>query len=481
MPKGGLLDLVAHGVQDVYLIGNPNYSFFKKVYKRHTNFIIESIRGTFDGSPNFGEKLTLTVPRNGDLLSSIIMEVDLPELEATGFDIVHSIKYISNIGQALIEYTELKIGGQTIDKQYSEWMYLWNQLTLGSPKVRDYNQMIKSVSQNGPMTVYIPFQFWFCRHISSALPLVALQYHKVEIDIKLRPLSQLYNFGERNYYDLQYLGSETHSGSTVYRYKKIKGSLFGSEIDDKRFYYNGSNQYATIIFISDETEEFYLDTQIPTSGETRGYVEPTYQLSGNPSITNIRIFLDFIYLDTFERSYFAKEEHRYLIEQLQFSENIGITSSELTKKLDLDFNLPVKELFWVCQNNEVLNHNNLLQFSNSPDIFYENNTDDITSLTLLYNGNERFEARSGEYFRLIQPFQRHKQSVFDKYIYVYSIALKPEEYQPSGASNFSKIDRVELIATLRNNRPYNSVLKVYAINYNILRIAKGMGGIAFAN
>lgn len=477
MPKGGLLDLVAHGVQDVYLIGNPSLSFFKKVYKRHTNFVTESIKVTFDGNPNFGEKISVKIPSNGDLINTITMEVDLPELTATGSDNVHTIQYISNIGQALIEYSEIKIGGQTIDKQYSEWVYIWSQLTLSNSKIKDYNQMIKSSAQNGPITVYIPFYFWFCKDIANALPLVALQYHPVELEIKLRPLSQLYNFGERSYYNLQYVST---LGPSAYKYTKTAGALFTPDIDGKIYVYNNGNSTANITDIG-EVDSIQLDVQLPDSGLTRGYVKPSYTLSGNPTITNIRIYVDYIFLDTFERSYFAKEEHRYLIEQVQYSENIGITSSELTKKVLLDFNLPVKELLWVCQNDEVLDNNEHLKFTNSPDTIYENNTDDLTNISLLYNGNDRFEPRQGEYFRLIQPFYRHSNSVYDKYIYVYSLALEPEKHQPSGASNFSKIDKVEFVTLLRNNRSYTSKLKIFAINYNILRIARGMGGVAFAN
>lgn len=480
MGKGGLLDLVAHGVQDIYLIGNPNYSFFKKVYKRHTNFVQESIRCVADGIPNFGEKLTLTVPRNGDLLKDVFIEVDLPELVGSGEDSLHSISYVSNIGQALIEYVELKIGGQTIDKQYTEWMYMWNQLTLGSPKVREYNEMIKSSASNGPITVYIPLQFWFCRDISNALPLVSLQYHSVEIDVKIRPLEKLYNFGSIQYYDLEYVQPYLHNGIQLYQYQRTTGDLFTADIDGKNLIYNNGNLSTPIVFLQGDNDKLYLNVQL-TNGIERAYVHHNYTLVGNPLLTDIRFYLDFIYLDTDERSYFAKEEHRYLIEQVQYTDSIGVATSELTKSINLTFNLPVKELFWVCQNDEVLAHNEILTFTNSLDNSYENNTDDIITAKLQYNGNDRFESRSGEYFRLIQPFKYHKQSVFDKYIYVYSLALKPEDHQPSGASNFSKIDTAKLEFTLRASRPYTSTIKVFALNYNILRISKGMAGVAFVN
>ena len=139
------------------------------------------------------------------------------------------------------------------------------------------------------------------------------------------------------------------------------------------------------------------------------------------------------YLDSYERKYFAQANHRYLIEQLQFSGNDGIAASQTSKKVKLDFNLPVKELFWVYQTNENLGHNQLLNFKSSPDEFYETAVDDVSDLVIKYNGIDRFESRKGEYFRLVQPYQKHSRVPFDKYIYSYSFSCNPEIQQPMGA------------------------------------------------
>ncbi len=202
MPNAGLLDLVAHGVQDIYLIGNPQMTYFKAVYKRHTNFVRESIQGAFDGTQDFGNRIVWRIPQSGDLVNTVLLEIDLPELTATGSDTQNTISYIPNIGQAIIEYVELKIGGQTIDKQYGDWMYIWNELTKTDEKKRALYEMTKSEPRNGPFTCYVPLQLWFCRNIGNALPLVALQYHPVDIEIVLRPLNQLYYFGQARYYNL---------------------------------------------------------------------------------------------------------------------------------------------------------------------------------------------------------------------------------------------------------------------------------------
>lgn len=473
MPSGSLLQLVAHSVNDIYLIGNPQMTYFKSVYKRHTNFVIESIRATFEGDTTFGSKIVCKIPRNGDLINTMTMEVDLPELVATGSDDQHSIQYISNIGYNMIDYCEIRIGSQLIDRQYGEWMQVWSDLTYTSTKKQCLDQMIKGDAQNGPMTVYVPFQFWFCRHIGASLPLVALQYHEVELDIYLRPLNQLYTFGPTRYYDLTYLGNPAPG---QYQYQRQAGVVFTPDITGKLLNYNSGANTTAITYDSPDT--IILGILLTGNQLIRDYVTPTYTLIGSPQILDMRLYIDYIFLDTYERKYFANAQHRYLIEQVQFNEAEGLQANALTKRVQIDFNLPVKELYWICQTAENYSANQLSNFTNTPDIYYRQPSDFIDTLTILFNGNERFQPRSGEYFRLIQPFQDHTNIPFDKYINVYSFALTPEEYQPSGASNFSKIDTVELYMTMRANNPASSI-RVYGINYNLLRIMSGMGGVAF--
>lgn len=481
MPSAGLLDLVAHGVQDIYLIGNPQMTFFKAVYKRHTNFVMESVQGTFDGTQNFGNRIVCRVPRNGDLLNTVIVEFDLPELTATGGDSIYNISYIPNIGQSIIEYVELKIGGQTIDKQYGEWMYIWNELTLTDEKKQAFYEMTKSAPQNGPFTCYVPLQLWFCRNIGNSLPLVALQYHDVDIEIVLRPLNQLYYFGQARYYDLvegeEYTGAIPISGLTVYD-RGTSGLAFTSDVGNHLLVYDSGNSTSTITYLT--PTQIGLDVDAGPIIQ-RAYISPAYSLVGSPPISDIRIYLDYVYLDTYERKYFAQANHRYLIEQLQTTGEVGISPIETSTKISVDFNLPVKELFWVVQTQENLNNNERLNFLSTPDPVYEAATDIIQSMTITYNGSQRFSPRRGEYFRLIQPFQHHTNpGTFSKYIYCYSFALHPEELQPSGASNYSKIDTVDFQIQLNQTHPA-SVIHIYAFNYNVLRIVNGMGGIAFLN
>jgi hypothetical protein len=475
MPAGSLIQLVAHSVNDIYLIGNPQMTFFKAVYKRHTNFVMESIRAVFEGETDFGNKLVCKIPRNGDLMHTMVLEVDLPQLTATGSDDVNSIRYISNIGYNMIDYCEIRIGSQLIDRQYGEWMAIWSELTYTTPQKQALSQMVKGDAQNGPMTVYIPFQFWFCRHIGAALPLVALQYHEVELDIYLRPLSQLYNMGPIHYYDLTYLANPAPG---QYQYQLANGIMATPDITGKTLYYSAGSGSATITYDSPDT--IILNQLLSGSQLTRAYVVPTYVLTGTPSILDMRLYVDYIFLDTYERKYFANNEHRYLIEQCQFNENESIDPAIVNKKVKLEFNMPVKELYWLCQTSENATNNELSNYTNSPDIYYQFPSDFINLMTIMFNGNDRFYQRAGEYFRLIQPFQGHTNIPFDKFINVFSFALDPEEYQPMGSANFSKLDTVEFYMEMAANNPACTI-RVYAVNYNLLRISNGMGGVAFSN
>jgi hypothetical protein len=478
--RGALMELVAKGTQDLPLIGNPQMTYFKQVFKRHTNFSRNSIQVSLDGGTQFGTKLTCKIPRSGDLLYNLVLELDFPELTADGSDSEHYIQYIPNVGFAAIDYVEFKIQGQTIDKQYGEWMYIWTQLSNAYDKRATYDYMTKASAQNGPFTVYMPLQLWFCRNYGSSLPLVALQYHDVELDIQLKPLNKLYYFGEMRYFDLTFV-----SGTGPYRYTRGSSGLSfnpSTIVSTRKYVYTAADGSIAETTINDfvDASTIELNTELPSSGLTGGHIKPTYLLTGSPEFSDIRLFADYIFLDTYEQKYFAQNDHRYLIEQLQFSENITYQNGETNKIVKLKFNLPIKELVWVKQINENYNNNLLLNFEGTPDQLYELPQEDISGFTLRFNNEDRIQERNGEYFRLLQPLEHHTNTPKDKYIYLYSFSLNPEEIQPSGASNFSKIDKVNLIYSMRSSVRGGNI-RIYGINYNILRVENGMGGIAFAN
>ena len=382
---GGLMQLVAYGAQDIYLTGNPQITFFKVVYRRHTNFSMEAIEQTFNGSADFGKRVTCTVSRNGDLMHKVYLQVTVPELAADK-------SFAANLGQALIKYAEVEIGGQRIDKHYGDWMHIWNELSQEAGKKVGYGLMTGAAlgAQSAETDLYIPLEFWFCRNPGLALPLIALQYHEVKINIEFRALSE-----------------------------------------------------------------------IVTSGVSA-------------SLSAASLYVDYIYLDTDERRRFAQVSHEYLIEQVQFTGDESVSS--ISNKIKLNFNHPCKELVWVVQRDAAVAATNRFDYTDTSAV------NPVLIAKLQLNGHDRFSERMGRYFNLVQPYQHHT-NVPKAGINVYSFGLKPEEHQPSGTCNMSRIDNATLQLTLTANTVAggDAKVRVYATNYNVLRIMSGMGGLAYSN
>ena len=417
---GGLLQLVAYGAQDVYLTGNPQITFFKVVYRRHTNFAIESIQQTYNGQTEFGNTINCTVSRNGDLINRVYVEIDVNGLDSTFHATTEHVKYVDYLGLKLLKNVVVEIGGQQIDKHYSDWMFIWNELSLPIGKRYGYDKMVgaigedlSTVSENETTKLYIPLEFWFCRNIGLALPLIALQYHEVKFKIE---------FAEKDEIALMW----ESDGTTL-------------------------------------------------SGEV-------LQTSAKDKIGNLvcNIYVDYIFLDTDERRKFAQLSHEYLIEQLQFT-----GEEQFNQQIRLNFNHPVKELVWVSKwpgtgpeesNNPLQNYYNYSDVSN----IEAGGGNPFTQASIKLNGNDRIAAREGRYFDLVQPYQHHTNIPKNGGINVYSFALKPEEHQPSGTLNMSRIDSAHLHLKTKSGNANRTVL-IYAINYNVLRILSGMGGLAYSN
>jgi hypothetical protein len=422
---GGLLQLVAYGAQDVYLTGNPQITFFKVVYRRHTNFSLESIQQTFNGKFDWGSRVTCQISRNGDLVHKMYVEVELEKLVDKPDDFLTTDvnRYVNYIGHRLLKSVEVEIGGQRIDKQYSHWMYIWNELSLNVGKKDGYGEMIGADSDMTSFEdnkIFIPLEFWFCRNIGLALPLIALQYHEVKVNIEI----------------------ETFNNCT----------------------YNG------------------------TAYKKNGDVS-----NGTVSIKNASLWCDYVFLDTDERKRFAQLSHEYLIEQVQLNENGLTTASE--QSVPLTMNHPVKELIWTLNDdakkthqNQWYNYTNTSNFESTGENSITNYTttlfgvepdgdNSILSASLQLNGNDRFAKRTGEYFSLVQPYQHHTNIPSNAGINVYSFAVKPEEHQPSGTLNMSRIDTARLLIKPKDT----GTLRVWGVNYNVLRILSGMGGLAYSN
>jgi len=334
-------------------------------------------------------------------------------------------EWVDYVGLRLLQDVEIEIGGQRIDKHYPQWMYIWNQLSLPLGKRHGYDLMTGSgdtLFENAPATtLYIPLEFWFCRNVGLSLPLIALQYHEVKINIDFESAANCLQSGT--------LATGVDLGSTT------------------------------------------------------------------------SLWVDYIYLDTDERRRFAQLSHEYLIEQLQFTGVETITQNNYRYKMN--FNHPCKEIVWAISCDAInANGNQWTNFTALNGSWQSGQTSALASVpgasnlvninanttNIQLNGQDRFNARDGNYFSLVQPYQHHENVPYNRGINVYSFALKPEEHQPSGSLNMSRIDT----AVLKLDTPQlgsavsatclgTGSLYVFAINYNVLRIMSGMGGISFSN
>jgi hypothetical protein len=413
MLGGGLLQLVATGRQDIYLSGNPQTTFFKQVYRRHTNFSVESCRIDFDGATDFGKVVVATIPRKGDLLNTLVLEISLPMLPQYSSTTTDT-SWVNGIGHAMIDYISLEIGGKEIDRQYGEFLHIMSELQVDASKRNGFNNMIgyqeayTQACQPGPLNLYIPLRFWFCNNVGLSLPLIALQAHPVRVYVKFHPVQRL----------------------------------------------------------------FYRDSLV---------LSPTQTLATPVNPTSVIMWGDYIHLDTDERRRFTSSKHEYLIEQVQRQQRTSVSAGASLSNISLDFNNPIKELVWVVQQDRMQSTHEWFNFSNRQLIEeYVSLDDQISTAVIRLDGYDRFEVRSAPYFRLIQPYQRHT-CIPDDYIYVYSFSLAPEAAQPQGTLNASRIDSIVLALTMNPNiTRYDSGITVYATNYNVLRIAAGLGGILFS-
>ena len=583
------MQLVAYGAQDVYLTGNPQITFWKVTYRRYTNFAIESIEQTFNGQADFGRRVQCTISRNGDLAYRTYLQVTLPEINQlmgvgsySGANDALGVyaRWLDFPGEQLIAQVEVEIGGQRIDRQYGDWMHIWNQLTMTSEQQAGYFKMIGNTTQltfitdpsfadvDGPCdsqaprqvcaprnalpetTLYVPLQFWFCTNPGLALPLIALQYHEVKINLDIRPIDEcLWAVTTLN------CNSDAPSSSAVTQ----------------------SGQAAS-------------GKPVPAS------------IAYNQSLVAASLYVDYVFLDTDERRRMAQNPHEYLITQLQFTGDESVGSS--SNKIKLNFNHPVKELVWVVQPDQNVDYcsslvcdallfkvlgaqpfnytdaidalpnavhafggpesvgkadpNSLIgqhAFIDSDGLFESagamdaaipdgwtgywhgpgnpynqtglggptlttNTTTGVTTLgtgnslenssvsdagtfvltetsldmhcwgqnpvvtaKLQLNRQDRFSEREGTYFDQVQPYQAHTRHP-DTGINVYSFALRPEEHQPTGTCNFSRIDNATLQLVLSNatvEGTKTAKVRVYATNYNVLRVMSGMGGLAYSN
>ena len=460
---GHLIELLARGAQDNLTLSNDiDLSLFKSVYTKHTNFSRGTIDVNFKGNGKWGSTIKFTIPRDsGDLLSSMYLNLKLPDISVEnikGYNNLSTteqnrmrVRWTDYIGNALIERATLKIGGQIIDEQYGLFMQLhtdlydddWNKLMmLGHDSY--LNRPRKNIESD---ELFIPLKFWFSETPETALPLIALQNHDVELEIKFSNFDNCYSVLRR-----------LDNGELVHTDKKLDLLNF-----DK------INLLLNMVYLDNverrkvsEMNHKLLVTQVQRR---------QISISGDNQID-----LNF------------NNQVKELIFFIQPLKNIN--QGEL-------FNFSSK-LEYLSNEYQDIEEYDKEEYNNLPKYHL------LDQARILFNGTERETWRNYKYYFYLQNYE-HYRNATENYVYLYSFSMNPTSFSPSGSCNFSRLDNATLQfkvkqvpkdpldiidensnpqeilinGSIANNNP--AILTVYATNYNYLVIKGGMGGLLFNN
>jgi hypothetical protein len=487
----GIMQLVAHSIQDSYIVDKSQITFFKSVFKHHTLFSTEAIMQKFVSTPNFGKKVSCVIAKYGDLIKGMTLVVSLPAINSQTDNNIGRIAWLPQLGYRLIKSIEIEIGEQTIEKQYGEWMHIWNELT--NTKNDGMNKMIGNsgtttlLSTNKQaMTVYVPLKFWFCKHIGLSLPITALKYQNVKVTVEFNDIDKCllktpthyisvysdlvnYEIGETI---VQIVNNETHIG--IFEY---------FDILTKRLYYKRISENPFVTFSGDDTffdptaspqNPEYLITGISTNFASMpkfNTTESSYKFNVTKQInfSDAYILVDYVYVDTDERCKILSCVSEQLIEQVNICSKQIIESTNRYVRLDIKH--PVKLLVFVAH-----------MLSQQDEYNYDagiGETNLIEKAALILNGTERVTFRSIDYYNAIQTYEFMKDH--DNGINMYSFSIYPFLFQPSGSINMSKIEQVDLQVKMNGivNNDNKAEIRVYYIAYNVLKIINGIAQLQF--
>jgi hypothetical protein len=450
---GGQMQLTAVGAQDLYLSGNPQITFFKAVYRRHTNFAIDTQDITFNTTP--GKEVnnsTATLSNNGDLITKIWIEARFSQSNTSTYEYIN---WTNNTGAAYVEECYVKIGPHEIDRHTSTWLDVYNELTdhensehFGLNKHVAKNTYLKSNSNTLPnLELNIPLQFWFNRNHGLALPICALTQNEVKLHFKFRALNTLINKSS------DAGGPITLNDPTV----KLYADYVHLSSEEKRRFTHKPLEYLieTLQVLPDKT------------------LENTVKLEFSHPVKEIIWIMN-------NSNRFAATNALATSTEVDATKNVAINNTagasfvDGLQKNDYFNYLPGASAGATI---ESTNLSNLGQYGGS------NVTEWFDKVTLKLNGSERSLKRNPYYYRHIQPLQA-KHKIPSKHIYLYSFSLTPEDYSPSGTCNFTHVSSAELLFTTingKNETTNTKKISIFAVTYNILRISGGRGGIAYSN
>ena len=569
---GGLMQLVAYGAQDVYLTGNPQITFFKVVYRRHTNFAVENIEQVFNGTPGFGRKVTAQISRNGDLITKMYLQVLLPSYDtssAGGSIQGKTWAWVSRVGHSIIYSVELEIGGTRIDKQYGDWLNIWYELARNWAHDRGYDVMIGNTdalttlnTSHAQSYLYIPLKFFSNRNDGLAIPLIALQYHEVKINFEFNPISKLVNYqtggsipsidmqSSSLFVDYVYLDTEERKrfAQAQHEYLIEQVQFTGSESINslsQKFRLNFNHPCKALYWITQlgryqSAQPFLaynpknLDSALLVATKRLVLILASYTSGGllnlNPNgVSTVSLnssgemlsggIQPFSTTDAILSQKLAQIFMRIkpiAIDDVPDIDNITIlgdllTIDEISQPVSDSWNIYLNSSHSIVSGNRTqialqsiqltitsgapqsqgINTQNVIVTQNDNYGYYiDKSGNPVDQVLLQLNGHDRFTQRDGNYFNYVQPYQHHSNTPTDG-LNMYSFSLNPEEHQPSGTCNMSRIDNATLNLTfggaldttnfMNDYIGSNSNISIYATNYNVLRIMSGMGGLAYSN
>lgn len=519
---GGIIQLVAYGVEDIFLTRDPQITFFKVVYRRHTNFSTEDIPQYFTQKPSWGKSVSCTISPDGDLVKDIYLVIHLPAIKKfktnNGDDDLTKFAWVRRLGFVMIKSIEIEINGRVIDRHYGEWLNLW--MELFGPKdegmlkmIGDTEDLTSFTNGKDPYTLYIPLKFWFCRSSGLALPIVSLKYSDIKINLELNDFENCYvitpthyikceaelvNFKQYEYIE-QVVDNITYAGIFTH-YDILNKRLYYTKISKEKFIgiyssiTNPSQSQKNAILedtanekyrIVGKTSKFYV---LPSINETTKNHQ--YTKLKNVALDNVYLLVNYVFLDEDERMKFAQAKHDYLIEQLFFTPNTTLEGANRSIKVNIDH--PCKMLVWVVQMNYIDNANDPFNYTNSyvrkkfsseyPNVKLGDVVGDslINDQTILLNGHERIKLRSEDYFSNVQHYQNAQFSPSTG-INSYFFSIYPNSTQPSGSCNMSQMGTIEI--QLRMSHMIDALnlgkIRSYGLCQNILRVSHGLAAVVF--
>ena len=574
---GGLLQLVAYGSENQYLNGNPQLSFFKMVYKRYTNFSMQSIEVFFNGIDylNYNDTTIIktTIPRNADLFSNMFLCLDIPNIYASEDN---QFKWIEQLGANMINYAKIICGGTVIEQFPGEYISIYHNINVGKEKTEIFNKLSGNLPEfynpkeqsgrypiynsmpfvpsqnvmepgyinrgylNKPTIIgkrlYIPLPFWFHRNVGQSVPLIALQYHEIQVEIELKAIKDLYVVGKPNVITLDQSYDNSVNSNAIEPSKnsidRIKWSRPLSVQDEIGNFTNLGNNTIVIkptleinyIFLDDKEREFFANN----SHEFLIEKISMYEELGRRSYTNVELeayhpvkemiitarrsdvrdrnqWSNYTIRDTINSNPMEGQSFLFALSKIDNSANpiqaLGKFKTDTNRFFDLSAttgNPPIN--YYVKSKdaytyNDIVNLANQWEFRNPIDIpiinsqnyqYFTSNI--IQDLEILFNGNIRLDRKKIDYFEKIQPLIHHNNTGMEGVLF-YSFSIEPDRYQPSGSCNFSHIKTINLNINYKNPADFESGdykkylfdLKVYFIGYNLFRIMGGMGSLAFGN